>query len=33
MNSWKSGPSTACLPPFRMFIIGTGSVRAATPPR
>ncbi len=28
MNSWKSVESMACLPPFRMFTSGTGSVRA-----
>ncbi len=27
MNSWKSVESAACLPPFRMLNIGTGSVR------
>ena len=26
MNSWKSTLESACAPPFRMFIIGTGSV-------
>src|ERR1700732_4653795 len=25
MNSWKSTELSACAPPFRMFIIGTGS--------
>ena len=29
MNSWKSTLLSACAPPFRMFIIGTGSTRAA----
>ena len=33
MNSWKSVESWACLPPLRMLNIGTGSVRAPTPPR
>ena len=28
MNSWMSIGLSACLPPFRMFIIGTGRVRA-----
>ena len=28
MNSWKSTLLSACLPPFRMFIIGTGRRRA-----
>ena len=27
MNSWKSRPLSACLPPLRMFIIGTGQRR------
>ena len=26
MNSWKSTFESACAPPLRMFIIGTGSV-------
>ena len=29
MNSWKSTLLSACLPPLRMFIIGTGSVVGA----
>ena len=29
MNSWKSTFVSACAPPLRMFIIGTGSSRAA----
>ena len=29
MNSWKSTEFSACLPPLRMFIIGTGSARRA----
>ena len=29
MNSWKSTLLSACLPPLRMFIIGTGSTWAA----
>ena len=33
MNSWKSVLSSACLPPLRMFAMGTGSVRAIGPPR
>ena len=33
MNSWKSVESWACLPPLRMLNIGTGRVRAPTPPR
>ena len=33
MNSWKSTFVSACAPPFRMFIIGTGNVRAIGPPR
>ena len=33
MNSWKSTLLSACLPPLRMFIIGTGSVFAPGPPR
>ena len=32
MNSWKSIGLSACTPPLTMFIIGTGSSRAATPP-
>ena len=32
MNSWKSIGLSAWAPPFRMFIIGTGSVAAETPP-
>ena len=32
MNSWMSIGLSACLPPLTMFIIGTGSVRAKTPP-
>ena len=32
MNSWKSIGLSACTPPLMMFIIGTGSVRAAVPP-
>ena len=27
MNSWKSTLESACAPPLRMFIIGTGSVK------
>ena len=33
MNSWKSTELSACAPPLTTFIIGTGSVRAASPPR
>jgi acetylornithine deacetylase/succinyl-diaminopimelate desuccinylase-like protein len=33
MNSWKSTLLSACAPPFRTFIIGTGSTWAASPPR
>ena len=32
MNSWKSIGLSACAPPLRMFIIGTGSSVAPTPP-
>ena len=32
MNSWKSIGLSACTPPLMMFIIGTGSTRAAAPP-
>ena len=32
MNSWMSIGLSACSPPLTMFIIGTGSVRANTPP-
>ncbi len=32
MNSCRSTLLSACLPPFMMFIIGTGSVNALTPP-
>ena len=32
MNSWMSIGLSACLPPLMMFIIGTGRVRAKTPP-
>ena len=32
MNSWMSIGLSACLPPLMMFIIGTGRVRANTPP-
>ena len=31
MNSWKSTLESACAPPFRMFIIGTGSVKRSLP--
>jgi hypothetical protein len=31
MNSWKSTLLSACTPPLRMFIMGTGSVRVAPP--
>jgi hypothetical protein len=33
MNSWKSTELSAWTPPLRTFIIGTGSTRAASPPR
>ncbi len=33
MNSCRSIELSACAPPLMTFIIGTGSVRAATPPR
>ena len=33
MNSWKSTLLSACAPPLSTFIIGTGSTRAASPPR
>ena len=33
MNSLKSILLSACTPPFRTFIIGTGSTCAASPPR
>ena len=33
MNSCRSTLLSACAPPFRMFIIGTGRTRAAAPPR
>src|SRR5512146_2063555 len=33
MNSWQSTLFDAWTPPFRMFIIGTGSTRAIGPPR
>ena len=33
MNSWKSILLSACTPPLRMFIKGTGKVTAFTPPR
>ena len=32
MNSWKSILLSACAPPFRIFIIGIGSVFALVPP-
>ena len=32
MNSWKSTVLSACLPPLMMFISGTGSTVAFTPP-
>ena len=32
MNSWMSILLSACEPPFKMFIMGTGRVRAPTPP-
>jgi hypothetical protein len=31
MNSWTSTFESACAPPFRMFIIGTGSTRSPAP--
>ena len=31
MNSWKSTLLSACAPPFRMFIIGTGRIEPAAP--
>ena len=33
LNSWMSTLLSACAPPFRMFIIGTGSTCAFGPPR
>ena len=33
MNSWKSTELSAWAPPLSTFIIGTGSTRAASPPR
>jgi hypothetical protein len=33
MNSWMSTLESACAPPFRMFIIGTGSTWAFGPPQ
>ena len=33
MNSWKSTLLSACFPPLRMFIMGTGSLVAPGPPR
>ena len=33
MNSWRSTLLSACEPPLMMFIIGTGSVTAPSPPR
>ncbi len=33
MNSWESTVFAAWAPPFRMFIIGTGSTWATGPPR
>ena len=33
MNSWKSTLLSACAPPLRTFIIGTGSTWALAPPR
>ena len=33
MNSWKSTLLSACAPPLRTFIIGTGRTRASAPPR
>ena len=32
MNSWKSILLSACAPPFKMFIMGIGKVRALVPP-
>jgi hypothetical protein len=32
MNSWMSTLLSACEPPLRMFIIGTGIARAMVPP-
>ena len=32
MNSCKSTELSACEPPFKMFIIGTGNTLALTPP-
>ena len=32
MNSWMSTLLSACSPPFKMFIIGTGNCFAFTPP-
>jgi hypothetical protein len=32
MNSWMSTLVSACAPPLRMFIIGTGSRCALGPP-
>ena len=32
MNSWTSTLLSACAPPLRMFIMGTGSVQALLPP-
>ena len=32
MNSWTSTPVSACAPPLRMFIIGTGRMWAFGPP-
>ena len=32
MNSWMSIGLSACTPPLMMFIIGTGRMRALTPP-
>ena len=33
MNSWKSTLLSACAPPFRMFIIGTGRMEPVAPSR
>jgi hypothetical protein len=33
MNSWKSTLLSAWAPPLRTFIIGTGRMCAASPPR
>ena len=33
MNSWKSTELSACAPPLSTFIIGTGRMCAASPPR